>query len=298
MEFMRTELYQTTAQANAGTLTVPLGNAGGIQNIDIVVCGTNGAGVSAAGRSLLKCISMIQVRSLQGPMSARGSGPNLWSLAALRSRIQTEDNETTVANAIRRVRVPLRFTLPGQEDKLGLDCTKYQNQELVITWDTSVNYPVAADGSVTGSITIEVQANVTRDRAAPYYVGCVRPSAMVIGKTIAGGPLRLKLGPVPGRVLIALACELAGYTDGGLITLISLEWLKTGVKLVDTDWMSLQQAGMLLDHSVIANYALALRMSGTQPGENLQPLPPEDIVAAITALQVDAVITELVEAIS
>lgn len=213
------DVYITKAQtlADAGSLTFPLNALGKIQHIRAKVGATNGATSNTVGK-LVGLVSKVEVVDgstvLASCSMLEWLGANCYNNGVMPYR-----DDSAGAAVVINDEVVVTFGRFIGDREYYLDCSRYANPMLRITWAFTVS---ATAGIATGTGALSLLATTIEDQALPYK-GFIMRKEVISFTTAASGDVQVTLPldfPYMGIFVAALKTTIAPDT---IITNFKLE---------------------------------------------------------------------------
>jgi hypothetical protein len=253
-EFRRIEPLRARA-LDAGTTVIDLPLNGGITKLDIVAKMTNDAGGNLTN-PLRAIILGIKVVTGTGKVLCDCSATELIALATLRDQIAPLTYEVDTASLIQFVHIPILFGRVNNDQQIGLDLNRAKGLKLEIKYNAALVRACGANGFVSGTFSLAVDAHITRDGAPPAYSACIVPFKTVDQKATTVTEER-----IPMRFSVPLVCCMlyayrSGYISDTLVSEVQLMELGNQARYVQALFSSLQNDRPLLTGAVVDNYAM------------------------------------------
>lgn len=263
-------IYKNVLTADAvnkdsGTISVDLGDKGGISALFLRLSATNGAGGSAS-YGIRAAISEIRVKTGKGDIPFRLSASDAYALAALRDGIAPELSEGTGGGAVQAVRLPVLLGINKEDTDYGLDLEINAGATLEIDYAITAS---GSDGFVSKSLKLDVDAWETKGRVKPVYRGCLRTAVTGQHTTAVSGHKRVEIKGSRNLVGLYAYAYLAGTADNALVSNIRLIRAGESEPMIDAGFSDLQYRHPTLAGSVVTSYATIWRAPGRDGNRSL-----------------------------
>ena len=250
---------------DSGTISVDLGDQGGISALFLRLSATNGAGGSAT-YGIRAAISEIRVKTGKGDVPFRLSANDAYALATLRDGIAPELSEGTGGGAVQAVRIPVCFGINREDTDHGLDLVNCAGATLEIDYAITVS---GADGFVTKSLTLDVDALETRGKVKPVYKGCLRTAIAGLHTTAVKDPHVVELKGSRNLIGLHAYAYLSGTADNALVSNIRLIRAGENEPMIDAGFSDLQYRHPTLAGSIVTSYATVWKAPGRDGNRSL-----------------------------
>jgi hypothetical protein len=283
-----------SALNDAGVITVPLPQVGGIASLELTARATTGAGGSAT-YTLLDSITKIEIKTIHGQGILEMSATELYRLSTFISREAPQLSQGTGAGAVQVVKLPINFGPDKIGELYGLDMKKYPDCELKVHYDLHID---GGDGFATLTFNIDLDARQTLNMQAPNYQGRMRLYQAKWEPTKVQDPHRIKINYAPKITGLFLWAYKSGTADNALVRNVTLLTNPGEAKEVQASFSDLQERSRPIAGSIIANW-LTIWSSPNRNGDKpLVPLNSRDIEIQLEELVADGSIKVFIEDIN
>jgi hypothetical protein len=280
-----------TAINDSGVLKVALPQAGGLASLEITARATNGAGGSAS-YGILASITKVEVKTLHGQTILDMSATELYRLATLISKEAPQLSEAVGAGVVQIVKLPINFGIGKNGETMGLDLSKYPDCELRISYTLTIS---GADGFVSKSFNVDVDARQTEDQQPPGYQGRIALSQATQGTTAVQNPDKLNIKKAENIIGVHLYGYKSGTADNALIRNIAMITLPDHKKLVQASFSDLQERSRPIAGSILTSWLTIWLAPGRESANTIQPPRAKEIEIQLEELVADGAVKVFVE---
>jgi len=280
-----------TAVNDSGVLKVALPQSGGLASLEITARATNGAG-GAASFGVLAAISKVAVKTVHGQNVLDMSATELYRLNTLISREAPQLSQGVAAGAIQTVKLPINFGIGKTDDTMGLDMSKYPDCELHVSYTLEIS---GADGFVTKSFNIDVDARQTDQQQAPAYQGRIALALADHGTTAVRNPHTFRIMNADNVIGVHLYAYKAGTADNALVRNVTMITLPDYKKQVQASFSDLQEKFRPIAGSILTSWLTIWVAPGRENVNTVLPLRAKGTEIQLEELVADGAVKIFVE---